>query len=182
MKTVRSAACALAALGAGLLRAPATARADVHVVDFFPEEPTNGNTVQLRFIGPAEGTVTSTRLVITFTTQNGFRAEDLLVGLVVPVTPDDPEGGFWFISGEDLGWSGEGTFSADVSTAMVNGTLNPGLWGFELGSVNDPPAYAGGFSMDTRFELTIVPAPAAAALAGAAGVLALRRRRPLIGR
>lgn len=176
MKTVRSARL-LTVLGAGLLLAPAAATADVHIVDFFPEEPTNGNTLQLRFFGPTEGTITNTRLAITFTTQNGFRAEDLLIGLVVPVTPDDPEGGFWFVTGEDLGWSGEGTFTADVSTAAINGTLNPGLWGFELGSLNDPPAYAGSFSADTRFELTIVPAPGAVALAAGAGVLALRRRR-----
>lgn len=175
MKTVRSAV--VAAVAGGLLVVPAAAEADVHIVDFFPEDPTNGNTLQLRFLGPTEGTVVDTRLVITFTTQNGFRAEDLLIGLVVPVTPDEPGGGFWFVTGEDLGWSGEGTFTADISTGAINGTLNPGLWGFELGSVNDPPAYAGWFSADTRFELTIVPAPGAAALLVGAGVLALRRRR-----
>ena len=42
--------------------------------------------------------MTNTRLVISFTTQNGFQAEDLLIGLVVPVTPDEKE----FVDGIDL--------------------------------------------------------------------------------
>lgn len=159
-----------------LALAPA-AWADIHVVDFFPEEGTNGNTIQLRFLGPSTGTVTNTRLVIDFTTQNNFDAADLTILLVVPVTAAEPGGGFWFITGEDLGWSGQVTFHADISTNMINGSLNPGLWGFDVGSVNDPPAYAGSFSAQTRFELTIVPAPAGAMLAAVAGAAVMRRRR-----
>lgn len=171
--TVRSKAVLAAA---ALLGAAGAASADIHIVDFFPEEPQN-NTLQLRFIGPIEGTITNTRLVISFTTLGSFDAADLAIQLVTPVTPDQPGGGFWFLTGQDLGWSGQGTFTRDISTTMVNGTLNQGLWGFDLGSLNDPPAFGGSFSMGTRFEVTIVPAPAAAGLALLGFGFAARRRR-----
>ncbi|MEZ6210868.1 MAG: hypothetical protein R3B46_06430 [Phycisphaerales bacterium] len=63
----------------------------------------------------------------------------------------------------------------------LNGIIGPGLWSFEVQSV-DPVgpgpifAYSGSFSSDTRFEVSLIPAghlgPARRAAAGG-----LRRRR-----
>ena len=144
-------------LAAPLLLAPAVASADeVLVVDFFPELPQHNGIQQLRFIGPDSGTITNTRLVVNFTTLDGFDAADLTILLAGHVMPDDPNGGFWFITGADLGWSGQGEFSADVSTDDLNGVIVPGAWLFDVGSLLDPPFYSGQFSKDSRFEITIV--------------------------
>ncbi len=157
------------------------APAETVVIDHFPKLPQTNSTIQLRFLGPDEGTITQTRLFIDFTTSDGFDAADLTIQLVATVTPEDPKGGFWFLTGEDLGWSGQGTFTATVSTTMLNGELHPGLWGFDLGSLNDPPAFSGAFSESSRFEVDITPIPeptgAAAALVGACAALVRRRRR-----
>lgn len=154
------------------------ARAETFVVDFFPDGLQVDNIIQLRFLGPAEGRITGARLFIDFTTAQGFRSEDFVVQLVTPVLPDDPDGGFWFLTGEDLGWSGFGSFSANPTTNLLNGELRPGLWGFDVGSINDPPAYTGTFSSATRFEIDIepIPEPATGALL-MMGVVALSRRR-----
>src|SRR5687767_8781780 len=114
-----------------------------YVVDFFPEGQQINHTIQLRFLGPTEGTVTGVRLSVDFTTAAGFDAKDLAILFVAPVAT---EGNFWFLTGEDLGWNGQGTFHANVSTAEMNGALGPGLWVNDIGSVLDPPAYSGTFS------------------------------------
>lgn len=167
------AACSLIALAAG------AARADIYTVDFFPSGLHIDNTIQLRIIGPTEGRITSTRLVLGFEGASGFDAADLTVLLLAPAAPDEGSEGFWFITGADLGWSGPGPHSIDLTTNILNGELFPGLWLNDIGSLNDPPAYSGTFTEDSRFEVTIepVPAPGAAALLLGAGVLTLRRRR-----
>lgn len=145
------------ALAFAVAAAPALSLADeTRIVDFFPESPQHDGIQQLRFIGPDSGTITNTRLVVTFTTLDGFNAADLTILLAGHVVPEFPDGGYWRITGADLGWFGEGTFSADVSTLAVNGQVVPGAWLFDVGSQLDPPFYSGQFSKDSRFEITIV--------------------------
>jgi hypothetical protein len=157
---------------ASLLLAPAAVLADeVRVVDFFPETPQHDGIQQLRFIGPDSGAITNTRLVITFTTLDGFDAANLTILLAGHVIPEDPDGGFWFITGADLGWSGEGTFTADVSTQALNGEVVPGAWLFDVGSLLDPPLYSGQFSDDSRFEITISSPPSCPADWNASGTV-----------
>ncbi|MBX3358787.1 MAG: hypothetical protein KF745_10185 [Phycisphaeraceae bacterium] len=134
----------------------AGAAPDTYTVDFFPELPQNDGGVQLRFIGPARGTVVATRLIITYTTLGEFQAQDLVINLFAR-TPDSPLGGFLTVTGDDLGWSGQGTFSTTFTTHDIDGALTPGLWGFDLLGAGDPPSYSGQFSADTRFELDIEP-------------------------
>ncbi len=178
MHPLRALRVHLAATFLALSAAPALA--ETFTVDFFPEGLQTNNTIQLRFLGPDEGQITQTRLFLDFTTAPGFNAEDLTVQLVAPVTPADPNGGFWFVTGEDLGWSGQGSFTATLTTNMVNGELHPGLWGFDLGSVNDPPAYSGTFSDTSRFEVDIAPIPEPGGLlilATVVGFASMRGRR-----
>ena len=170
----RAAAAVVVAALIGLITAPALA-GDPYVIDFFPEGEHIDNTIQLRFLGPSEGTVTNARLSVDFTTAQGFRAEDLTILLVVPVAA---EGNFWFLTGEDLGWSGHGTFHASISTNDVNGALQPGLWGNDIGSINDPPAYSGTFSDTSHFEIDIQPVPEpACGVLMCVGLIGLVRRR-----
>ena len=145
---------------------------DPYVIDFFPKGQQIDHTIQLRFLGPTEGTITNARL---FTTAQGFNAADLTILLVAPVAG---EGNFWFLTGEDLGWSGQGTFHANVSTNEMNGVLQPGLWANDIGSINDPPAYSGTLSDTSHFEIDIqpVPEPACGALV-CVGLIGLMRRR-----
>lgn len=127
-----------------------------YTVDFFPELPQTNHTLQLRILGPTRGTVIQTRLHVGFTPSAGFNAAELQMVLVAPV-PTSPSFGGIFITGEDLGWSGQGTFAAELATEDLNGALRQGLWGFELQSINDPPAYSGQFTADSRWEVDILP-------------------------
>ncbi len=117
-----------------LALAPAAMADEVRVVDYFPESPQHNGIQQYRFIGPDSGIITNTRFVATFTTLDGFDAANLTILLAGRVIADDPNGGYWRITGADLGWFGEGTFTADVSTSAINCEVVPGLWIFDVGS------------------------------------------------
>lgn len=145
----------LAALG--LTLAGASAQVQTYTVDFFPEMVREDHTIQLRIIGPQEGEILETRLFLRFTTAGSFDAADLQVVLVAPV-PTSPSGGGIFVTGEDLGWSGQGTFTAMRTFTDLNGEIAGGLWGFEVQSINDPPAYSGSFDADSRWEVDIAVA------------------------
>jgi hypothetical protein len=167
-----------------ILGAAERARAEIYTIDFFPPGLQIDNIVQLGFVPSfvipdiVGGTLDNARLVIDFTTANNFNAENLLL-LLVAATPDSPSGGAWPITGADLGWSGQGNFTADISTSELNGVIVPGVWTFDLyADVGDPPAYSGAFTDETRFEITYtpVPEPATGALLLALAVASRRRR------
>lgn len=133
-----------------------------YTVDFFPELPSPGTTTQLRFLGPTQGTITNSRLFVTFTPAANFDASTLVINIFAR-TPNSPSFGDWTITGSDLGWEGAGPFTASLSTHDLDGALVAGgTWGFNLGSTDDPPSWAGQFSADTRFEFDIALAPCAA--------------------
>jgi uncharacterized protein (TIGR03382 family) len=135
----------------------------------------------LRFIRPdlTGRTIVETRLFLTFTPAPGFDAGDFYLLLVAPVSPEVRGDGFIFLDTRaDLGWSGAGTFSAQLTFSNLNGVLNPGLWTFDVFPTIDPPILVGTFSGDTRWEVDTIPTPGTAALALLAGLLPLRRRRP----
>ena len=149
------------------------------VIDFFPEGEQSVASM-LRFLRPelTGRTVVETRLYITFTPGAGFDAGDFYLLLVAPVMPEARGDGFIFLdSRTDLGWSGPGTFSAQLTFSNLNGVLSPGLWNFDAFPTIDPPIYAGTFSDDTRWEVDTIPAPSALTLALAAAAAAIRRRR-----
>ncbi|HYE63005.1 MAG TPA: hypothetical protein VD997_13495 [Phycisphaerales bacterium] len=147
MRSLAPLALALAALAA-----PATAGVTTYTVDFFPEEP-GTYLQQLRFMGPTEGTIVAARLHIEFTTSNGFQAENFYWELFAPV--DNDAFGYWGVTGADLNWLGEGTFTATISTTDLNGPLGQRLWAWHLWSLNDPPEVSGSWSMTSRVEIDI---------------------------
>lgn len=159
------------AFGAGTLAASYGAAADVYTADFFPDEPQTQALHQLRFVpGLAqpdfvESLITQARLVVTFTTGTGadgqpFDAAGLTL-LIAGNVPDAPEG-FWLVTGADLGWSGQGTFTADLTTSAFNGTVGPGAWQWDLSGPygeEEIAPYSGSFSADSRVEFTYLPLP-----------------------
>src|SRR5688572_33310901 len=103
MHLAQSRSAVVAVLMLAFFTAPALA-GDPYVVDFFPEGQQINHTIQLRFLGPTEGNITNVRLNVDFTTAAGFNAQDLTILLVAPVAG---EGNFRFLTGEDLGRSGQ---------------------------------------------------------------------------
>lgn len=152
-----------------------------YVIDFFPDDTQINNTVQLVFFGPGNAPnaavgyeITNVRLVIDFTTAGDFQAENLHLLMTANAGST-----FISITGADLGWSGQGSFSEDVNFSDLNGVIGPGLWTFDLQSfepVGDIFAYSGSFSAETRFEVSLIPSPSAIGVAGLAGALRRRRR------
>jgi hypothetical protein len=162
-------------LGAGAVVALASAvhaaGTQTYPIDFFPDLPQSAGLSQLVFVPGfvrpdlVGGTITNTTLRITFTTgvSDGGVPFDaagltLLLTAAVPTAP----AGFWVVTGADLGWSGQGTFTAAISTPDLNGRVERGVWTFDLsGPVdpdNGPQPYAGSFSDDTRVDITYTPA------------------------
>jgi hypothetical protein len=147
-----------------------TATANLYTIDFFPSGPHTNNIIMLGFLPSlvvpdlVGGTLDNARLVINFTTLDGFDAADLFL-LLVARTPTSTSGGAWAITGADLGWSGQGNFVSDISTSELNGIVEGGAWTFDVyATVGDPPVYSGTFSDDTRFEITYTPVPEPAGL------------------
>lgn len=162
----------------GAAAATGLARPQTEIVDFFSD--TEGNIgVELVFIRPhlTGRTIVETRLIIDFTPAAGYDAGDLNLLLTAPVLSDPGEDGFIYLNmRDDLGWSGQGTFSAMLSFSNLNGVLQPGVWTTSMLGTGDPPLLAGAFSPATRWEIDTVPAPGAATLA-ALGLSAMLRRR-----
>ena len=136
----------------------------------------DGNIVFVTFIGPPAGTViTNTTWDITFETNPGGSASDLLMELTVPVDGSLVE---YTVSGADLGFpDAGGVFSATLTTDVFNGVVfNAGpfpgvVLNFEVGGP--------GHFIDSQivFDVIPVPAPAGLALFALAPCAALRRRR-----
>jgi hypothetical protein len=111
--------------------------------------------------GAGAGSVVSTRLVLRFETEapaGSFHdAADLLVQLQLP-TEGVPT---WSIRGSDLGWSGTGSFGAEVDTTEFAGRLldvEPGsfrLWFVRIVSDNPVQQQLGGQLTESFFEATI---------------------------
>lgn len=155
----------------GVLSCSASAAvADTYSVDFFPDEPQTFGLYQLLFVPTfaepnLEGaTITGSTVHLAFTTgslDDGTPFDAAGLTFVMTAAVNGPGDGFIYITGADLGWSGNGTFTATVPTSAFNGTIVPGRWSFDLSGplddVGELHPFAGSFSADSRVELTYTP-------------------------
>lgn len=94
--------------------------------------------------GPFTGSVTSTKVVITYTTTGDEDAADFYFTFDVPTLSDQT----WVhFNGKELGWSGTGTFKIELESKDFNGEIRPGRFGAEIAG--------GGTLIDSYLELTI---------------------------
>jgi len=86
-----------------------------------PSIPLENFGVQFTFIcqGLPDGEIVTTRAVLEYTTQRGDDAADIMIRVEAP-SQGNP---VWLLSGNDLGWSGVGTFTALVETDLLNGVI-----------------------------------------------------------
>ncbi len=176
MTHIRSSLPALAIAAATAL--PAAAGVQTEIVDFFADGE-NPIGIELVFIRPhlTGRTVVETRLILDFSPAAGYDAGDLNLLITAPVDPAPGADGFIFLNtGDDLGWSGQGSFSTVLTFSNLNGVLQPGVWTTSMLGTGDPPLLVGTFGPNTRWEIDTVPAPGAAAL-GALALGAFTRRR-----
>ena len=89
-----------------------------------PSIPLENFGVQFTFIcqGLPEGEIVTARADLEYTTERGDDAADLMIRVEAP-SEGHP---VWLLSGNDLGWSGVGTFTAMVETDLLNGVIEPG--------------------------------------------------------
>lgn len=80
--------------------------------------------------GPTTGQILSTTLVIDYTTTGAQDAADFYFTFDVP-TYDGAQ--TWIgLTGTDLGWSGQGTFTHSFTSEDYNGEIREGRFGAEL--------------------------------------------------
>lgn len=72
-----------------------------------------------------EGVIVGTTVNVTFRADEPFSAADFAFQMVIPVSQiaDLTSFTFW---GQELGWSGSGVFSAELTTDAFNGFVSPG--------------------------------------------------------
>lgn len=133
--------------------------------------------------------ITETRVHLEFNTQHQFGnlpdAADIAVQFQAPIVDIAR---FLTVSGADLGWSGTGAFSGDLSTDFLNDDLLDFseipdgsfiLWFFRIVNLDDESPLLGGAFANSYIEVDLVPEPHAAALMlmGAGAILSRRRSR-----
>jgi hypothetical protein len=162
-----------AALATGTLSTPLNA----DIIEVRYDFPGNVNTsVLYGYFGgdaPVEGRIISTSLVIeNYLVGSGNDASNFYLTFDVPVI-DSIETQVRLL-GDELGWSGTGSFSHSFTTNDYNGTIRPGRFGAEFvgGGTFVGDAYIS-FTVDTN----PVPTPGTLALLGGAGLMGVRRRR-----
>ncbi len=116
---------------------------------------------------PAVGKeVTSARVVLDVESFPGSDAANFFTDIAFPIAPFDGNDGGLALSGEDLGWSGAGTFHHFEETDRFNGTFISTRFGAETPGLD----FDGEILDGSRIEFTYVPEPAGVALAGVGGM------------
>ena len=119
--------------------------------------PFGGETLGL---GPEFGEIVGATLDVTFTTAGQFNAQDLGVFLNMSTNGGSSFG----FTGAQLGWSGQGTFTAHLSSNSLNGFIesygNPwSTWFLDMVNLNPGNGPITGSFDQLVFHLTYGPCP-----------------------
>ena len=127
MQRTQATMCAVVVMGLGLAPA-ASGETTAYVWNLASsmepcEEPC---LVHFSLIGPGEPWLymVQANVDVQFTTAGNYDASNFYLDLVGPIIqPDQSVGAAWNLTGQDLGWSGQGQFVASVATDVLNGEL-----------------------------------------------------------
>lgn len=115
--------------------------------------------------------IVSARIYLSVESYPGSDAANFWTDITLPIQPFDGNTNFLYLAGDDLGWSGSGTFDYFLETTMLNGHFVPARWGAETPGFD----FEGRILDGSRIEIEYVPTPATLLALGLAA--AIRRRR-----
>lgn len=107
--------------------------------------------IYIKFGGWQQGEVNGAQLDMSFTTTAGFDAANLFLNFHCPlIQPDEHVGAEWTVTGENLGWTGSGTFSASLSNDQISGLIESydfdvSFWSLLVGSLDSQFPFCGHF-------------------------------------
>ena len=117
---------------------------------------------------PAVGKeVTSAKIVLDVESFPGSDAANFYTDIAFPIAPWPGNEGGLALLGDDLGWSGAGTFHYFEETTRFNGTFISTRFGAETPGQD----FDGEILDGSRIEFTYVPEPSSVALAGIGAVV-----------
>jgi hypothetical protein len=125
---------------------------------------------------PAVGReVTSAKIILDLEVADGSDAAFFFTNIAFPIDPFAGNDGGLVLLGEELGWSGDGTFNYFEETDRFNGTFIPVRFGAETPGED----FDGEILEGSRIEFTYVPEPSAMALfaVGAGAIVFTRKLR-----
>ncbi len=119
--------------------------------------------------------IVTARIYLTVDIFPGSDGANFFTDISFPIDPFEGNTNALVLTGEELEWSGDGTFRYVLFTEMFNGHFVPGRYGAETPG----EGYEGVIEDMSRIEFDYipVPTPGAASLLGLAGLLTYRRRR-----
>jgi len=131
------------------------------------------------------GEIMDSRMHLEFNTDNPAGSMADAANLEVQFQPPVEGVPFWNVSGADLGWSGTGTFTGDISTDTLNLPIldlppdSLSLWFVRIINNDDSDPFLGGQLTNSYIQVDVqtVPAPASAIGLGALAFSRRRRRR-----
>ncbi len=139
-----------------VLAASASAQQSQTVTFSFPDQSLENYGVEALYGWFGEdavgGQITSSRLYLKFETAGNFDAALFHTQFVVPTLGDHY---VWELTGADLGWKGQGTFSAMIETDDFNGTVRAGKYSWILDGGMDGPGISGRFLENSRYEFSV---------------------------
>lgn len=141
---------------------PVCGRDEVYDLSSFDPLPFGGEIIGVTI---AEGRIVGTHFEITFTTGGNFDAANLGVTLVMPVLPDHFGFSALSFTGFEAGWSGQGTFTYEIESDALNGTMaldgNPwATWFIEIVNLNPGGGPINGNFDVWRYAIHFAPCPA----------------------
>jgi hypothetical protein len=118
--------------------------------------------------------IISARIYLDVQSFKGSDAANFFTDLSFPISPFPGSENAIVLFGEDLGWTGAGTFHFFEETTMFNGTFVAARYGGETPGKD----FDGNILKGSRVEFDVVPEPGAASLLllGGAALIGLRAR------